>query len=201
MNNDALEYAVSTESLDPRTEQLIVPQLADFYKNIAQPAVWLVLRVAVGGALILEGWPKILAPFAQVGFVEGIGFHPGWFWSPLLALIQFFGGMAIAVGLLTRPIAFANAVMLAITLWFHATHPYGDAFLTQAGIDALKAGGNALFTPEGLRRLADGGGAFLTQVQHKAEFLSAIWTVGALLFAGYGGGPLSVDRSLLKKEF
>ena len=28
-----------------------------------------------------------------------------------------------------------------------------------------------------------GGAAFLAQVQHKAEFLSAIWTVAALFFA------------------
>jgi putative oxidoreductase len=47
----------------------------------------------------------------------------------------------------------------------------------------------------------DGGAFFLRQVQHKAEFLSAIWAVGVLLFAAYGGGPLSVDRNILKKEF
>lgn len=180
--------------------RLFFPSLTGFYKNVAQPLSWLVLRLFVGGALVVEGWPKIVAPFAQTGFVEGIGFYPGWFWSPLLAVMQFFGGMAIAAGLFTRPIALANAVMLAITWWFHYTHPYGDAFLTQAGIEALAAGGQDLFTPEGLQRLANGGGAFLTQVQHKAEFLSAIWTAGVLLFAGYGGGPLSVDR-MLRKEF
>lgn len=33
--------------------------------------------------------------------------------------------MAIAVGMFTRPIALANAVMLAITWWFHYMHAYG----------------------------------------------------------------------------
>lgn len=179
---------------------LLFPALTGFYENAAKPLSWLILRLFVGGALALEGWPKIIAPFAQTGFVESLGFHPGWFWSPLLAIMQFFGGIAIAAGLFTRPIALANAVMLAITWWFHYTHPYGDAFLTQAGIDALAAGGQGLFTPEGLQRLANGGGAFLTQVQHKAEFLSAIWTAGVLLFAGHGGGPISLDR-LLRREF
>lgn len=192
---------MSSTHNDPRPEQLFIPQLAGFYRGFAQPAAWVALRLAVGIALILEGWPKILAPFGQVGFVEGLGFYPGWLWSPLLAGMQFFGGIAIAIGLFTRPIALANAVMLAITFWFHAANPYGDAFLTQAGIDALKAADQTLFTPDGLRRLADGGGAFLTQVQHKAEFLSALWTFGVLLFAGYGGGPLSVDRNLIRKEF
>ena len=187
--------------LDARSSRLLIRPLGNFYGSVAEPLSWLILRVFVGGALILEGWPKIIAPLAQVGFVESIGFYPGWFWSPLLAVMQFFGGIALVVGFLTRPIALANAVMLAITWWFHASHPYGDAFLTQAGIDALKAGGNTLFTSAGVRRLADGGAAFLHQVQDKAEFLSAIWTVGVLLFAGFGGGPLSVDRNLLKKEF
>jgi putative oxidoreductase len=113
--------------------------------------------------------------------------------------MQFFCGLAIATGLLTRPIAFANAVMLAITWWFHYTHPYGDTFLTQAGVSAL-TGDGGVFTPDGAHRLADSGRAFLTQVQHKADFLSAIWTVGALLFAGWGDGPFSIDR-WLDREF
>jgi putative oxidoreductase len=179
---------------------LFVRPMRAFYVWFAQPVSWLLLRVTVGGLLALEGWPKIQAPFAMSGFVESIGFWPGWFWSPLLAVMQFVGGIAIAIGLFTRPIAFANAVMLAITYWFHATHLYGDAFLTQAGVEALKSG-QGLFTPAGLRRLADAGAAFLKQVQGKAELLSAIWTMAMLLFAGYGGGPLSVDRHILKKEF
>lgn len=192
MNNQSTGFSAA---------RLIIPSVSAFYDRIARPLSWLILRVFVGGALILEGWPKIVAPFAQTGFVESIGFHPGWFWSPLLAAIQFFGGIAIMIGFLTRPIALANAVMLAITWWFHATHPYGDAFLTSAGIEALKNGGEMIYTPDGMRRLADGGAVFLHQVQAKAEFLSAIWAVATLLFAGYGGGPVSVDRNLLKKEF
>ena len=181
--------------------RFIFSPLAGFYDRIAQPLSWLLLRLFVGGALMIEGWPKIIAPFAQVGFVENIGFYPGWFWSPLLAGMQFFGGLALAVGFLTRPVALANGVMLAITWWFHYAHPYGDAFLTQAGIDALKASGDTLFTIDGARRLTDGGAAFLGQVQHKAEFLSAIWTGAVLLFAGHGGGSLSVDRNFIGKEF
>jgi putative oxidoreductase len=94
---------------------------------VAQPVGWLLLRVLVGGLLVVEGWTKIQAPLAMSGFVESIGFYPGWFWSPLLAVMQFFGGMTIAIGLFTLPIAFANAVMLAITYWFHYTYVYGDA--------------------------------------------------------------------------
>ena len=140
---------------------LIIPPLSTFYDRIAQPMAWTIFRLAVGGMLVIEGWPKIMAPFAQVGFVEKLGFFPGWLWSPTLAVLQVLGGLLIALGLFTRPAALANGVMLAITLYFHMANPYGDAFLTQAGIDA--------------------GGAFL--------------------FAAFGGGYLSLDRLMFRKQF
>jgi len=179
--------------------RLYLPFMNDFYNNIAQPLGWVLFRIIIGGMLVVEGWPKIVAPFAQVGFVENLGFYPGWLWSPALAAMQFFGGMFIVVGLLTRPIALANAVMLAITLWFHFAYPYGEAFLTQAGIDAINSGSD-FFTPAAVKRLSDGGIAFLTLVQLKAELSSLFWTVGALLLAAFGGGYWSLDK-LMKKQF
>ncbi|WP_134725681.1 DoxX family protein [Paracoccus luteus] len=184
-----------------RRTPLILPFLGPFYDWIARPLAYVALRVVVGGMLVIEGWPKITAPFAMAGFTEGIGLYPGWLWSAALAVLQFAGGLMILAGFLTRPVALASAVMLAVTLWFHVTHPYGAAILSPEGVTAL--GGNAaLFTADGLRNLgADGGAGFLHQVQFKAEGFSALWTVAALLLAAFGAGPLSVDRTLLKREF
>lgn len=184
---------------DTNRDHLVIPPLSGFYERIAQPMAWSLFRLAIGGMLVIEGWPKIVAPFAQTGFVESLGFFPGWFWSPALAAMQVFGGLFIAVGLFTRPVALANAVMLAITLWFHWAHPYGDALLTQAGIEALTAQPD-LFTPNGINRMADGGAKFLAQVQDKAILASLFWTGGAFLFAAFGGGYLSADQ-FLKKRF
>lgn len=181
--------------------KLLIPAAGPFYDRFAMPGAWVLLRLCVGGLLMVEGWGKIAAPMAMTGFVESIGFWPGWFWSPLLAVMQFVGGFLIAIGLLTRPVAFANAVMLGVTLWFHVTHPYGDAFLTAAGIAALEADKAVLFTAEAARPLADGGARFLGMMQHKAEFLSAIWALAVLLVAAAGGGPLSVDRNVIGREF
>ncbi|GAA4533623.1 DoxX family protein [Chelativorans composti] len=182
-------------------ERLILPFMAPFYHCFAQPVGWAIFRVIIGGLLMVEGWPKITAPFAQVGFVENVlGWPAGWFFSPLLAVMQFVGGAMMALGLLTRPIALANAVMLAITIWFHVTRPYGDAFLTPEGIEFLKANLEYL-TPQGQARLlADGGYAFLHQVQSKAVFNSTFWAAGAALIAAFGGGKYSLDR-LIGKEF
>lgn len=182
-------------------ERMILPVMGPFYNRIAQPLGWVGFRLLIGLLLVREGWPKLMSPFAQVAFVENLHFYPGWFWSPLLAVMQVFGGLAIAFGFFTRPAALANTVMLAITLWFHYSHPYGHAFLTAQGISLLKAAGPENFTPDGMRRLADGGAAFLEQVQGKAEMLSVVWTGGVAFFAAFGGGPWSIDRCLLKREF
>lgn len=189
-----------SEGHDRGDARFFLPFMAGFYEKVAQPLAFTGLRVAVGGMLVVEGLPKIMAPMAQVGFVENLGFHPGWLFSPMLAVMQFVGGLMIAFGLLTRPMALANGVMLAITLWFHFSHPYGHGFLTPEGIAALKEG-SSFFTPSALTRLADGGAKFLEQVQTKAELASLFWTGGALFFAAFGGGKFSVDRLVIGKEF
>ncbi len=186
---------------DRNDPALILPFMGPFYRSFAQPIAHLGLRLLVGWLLVIEGWPKIQAPLAMAGFTESIGMYPGWLWSAVLAVLQFVGGLMIMTGLLTRPVALANGLMLAMTYWFHATHPYGAAILTPDGVGALGTSA-ALFTEDGLRNLAaDGGAQFLHLVQFKAEGLSALWTVAALFLAAWGAGPLSIDRTILKREF
>lgn len=187
--------------VSPKDAGLFMPFLGPFYRNFAQPYGWAAFRIVIGGLLMIEGWPKIIAPFAQTGFVEGLGLYPGWFFSPLLAIMQFVGGAMIAVGLFTRPVALANAVMLVVTIWFHITHPYGDAFLTTEGMEFLKDNLQYLTADGQARLLSDGGSAFLHQVQSKAEFNSTFWSAGAALIAAFGGGRISVDRLLIGREF
>lgn len=199
--NNFQEYAVMSGKnvFDNSPDTLIIPALSPVYDKFAQPLAWTVFRIAVGGILVAEGWPKLLAPFGQVGFVEAMGFYPGWLWSPMLAVMQFFGGILIVLGLFTRPVALANGVMLGITLYFHYSRPFGHAFLTPDGIAALKAG-STFFTDAARFRLADGGVKFLDLVQGKAEYASLYWMGGAFLYAAFGGGYFSLDR-LLKKRF
>lgn len=77
------------------------------------------LRVLCGVLLVTHGYGKIVNPFGAVGMVESLGFYPGVFWSPLLAATEFFGGILIAIGLLTRPAAFAATIVLLVTVYFH----------------------------------------------------------------------------------
>lgn len=179
-------------------DQLIIPKLSGFYNQFAQPLGWLLLRVALGGWLLIEGWPKILDPLGQVGFVENIGFHPGWLFSPLLAIVQVVGGIAILLGFYTRAFALANAVMLFTTVWYHLHFPYdAEPLLSPDGIAAIKETAT-LVTANGARRLVDGGAALLSTLQHKAVQLSSLWAFGCLFFAAFGGGLISLDRKLRK---
>lgn len=188
------------DMLSTPRERLILPFLAPVYHRFAQPVGWLVFRLVIGGYLMVEGWPKITAPMAMSGFVESLGFYPGWVFSPLLAVVNFVGGFLIAIGWLTRPAALANAVMLLVTWWFHVSHPYGPAFLTPEGIEFLKANLHYLTAAGQQDLLADGGTRFLALVQMKAETNSLFWAGGAALCAAFGGAHYSVDR-LMAREF
>ena len=98
--------------------RLIIPALGGLYAGLHDLAET-VLRVVAGLALVTHGAGKITNPFGAVGMVEGLGFYPGWFWSPLLAATEFFGGILVALGLLTRPASIAAMIVLLVTVWFH----------------------------------------------------------------------------------
>ncbi|MFE3838978.1 DoxX family protein [Pseudogemmobacter sonorensis] len=199
--NEPAAGALPEMTSSPRG-RLILPFMAPFYHDFAQPTGWLAFRLIIGGFLMVEGWPKIIAPMAQVGFVENVlGWPAGWLFSPLLAILQFVGGALIALGLLTRPAALANAVMLAITIRFHVANPYDfEALLTPEGMAFLNENLQYLTANGQQKLLGDGGAGFLHQVQAKAVFNSTFWAAGAAIIAAFGGGRLSLDR-LIGKEF
>ncbi|MER8720481.1 DoxX family protein [Mesorhizobium sp. M0999] len=103
---------------DASRGKLIVPVFGRLYSSLYDGAETL-LRVVAGGFLTIHGSQKITNPFGTAEMVEGLGFYPGAFWSLLLSCTEFFGGILIAIGLLTRPAAFAGMIVLLVTVWFH----------------------------------------------------------------------------------
>lgn len=101
-----------------RQPRLILPFLGPVYSSLGESTETL-LRVLAGALFAVHGYGKILNPFGAVGMVESLGFYPGMIWSPLLAATEFFGGILIAIGLFTRPAAFASMIVLAVTVYFH----------------------------------------------------------------------------------
>ncbi|MGH6861461.1 MAG: DoxX family protein, partial [Phyllobacterium sp.] len=96
---------------------LIIPALGGLYRALGEFAETL-LRVVAGGLLVVHGSAKIVDPFGAAGMVEGLGFYPGVFWSPLLSATEFFGGILLVLGLFTRPAALATTIVLAVTVYF-----------------------------------------------------------------------------------
>ena len=98
--------------------RLLFPSFGRIYEALAPLSVF-VMRVIAGGVLAVHGWPKIQDPFKNVEMVEKLGFMPGVVWSPALAGTEFFGGILLAIGFLTRPAALGATIVLLVTAWFH----------------------------------------------------------------------------------
>ena len=103
---------------DASRGRLIIPALGRLYSSLHDAGETL-LRIVAGAFFTIHGSQKITNPFGAAEMVEGLGFYPGAFWSLLLSCTEFFGGILIAIGLLTRPAAFAGMVVLLVTVWFH----------------------------------------------------------------------------------
>lgn len=88
----------------------------------------LVLRLVVGAAFVLHGWPKIQNPWGWMPPESGM---PGVL-QALAALAEFGGGLALIVGLLTR-LAAAGIAAVMITAIAMVHVPQGHPFVAAAG--------------------------------------------------------------------
>ena len=62
-----------------------------------------VLRLVLGAEFIVHGYPKLFKDFkGTAGFLAGMGFKPGVFWAFVLGISEFFGGIAILAGFVSR---------------------------------------------------------------------------------------------------
>lgn len=88
----------------------------------------LVLRVVAGSALMLHGWGKIRNPFGWMPPAAGV---PGFF-QFLAAFSEFFGGLALIIGLLT-PIAALGVAFTMLVAAFMGHISRGDPFVNPPG--------------------------------------------------------------------
>lgn len=78
----------------------------------------LVLRLALGLIFIVHGWPKLRNLNMTAGHFESMGFKPGNIWGTVVALVEFFGGLAVFFGFYASVGALGIAcVMLIALLW------------------------------------------------------------------------------------
>ena len=97
------------------TQRTIIPGLASFYDAVA-PLSYALVRFVAGAFLVPHGYPKLFAGGAAAvpPTVAKLGFHPALGWAYLVGCVEFFGGILIAIGFLTRLAAAAATIELLV---------------------------------------------------------------------------------------
>lgn len=124
---------------------------------------FLLLRVVAGLALAFaHGMGKLPPSTRFISGVQEMGFPAPVFFAWAAGISEFFGGVLVALGLLTRPAAlFAFFTVLTATVLRHAGDPFGERekallFAAVMLLFVLAGAGryslDALFTRRGARR-------------------------------------------------
>jgi putative oxidoreductase len=107
--------------------RLIVPGLAGLYQSLS-PYGYPLMRFGAGAIVMAHGWAKLfgaVAPFVAEKVLAPMGFPMPYAWVFFLGVLEFFGGGALALGFLTRPLALMLAVEMAVvTFAVHFSHGY-----------------------------------------------------------------------------
>lgn len=102
--------------------RLVFPGLANVYRPLA-PYSYAFMRFCTGAILVPHGYLKLFAGGVwRTGGVERLGLSPPLVWSFLVAGIEFFGAILLAIGLLTRFAAAAIALEMRVIVFFLQWH-------------------------------------------------------------------------------
>ena len=99
--------------------KFVVQCLVDWPRRVAQPLTWLAplfARITVGWVFMLSGWGKLHAlPQVTENFV-GWGIPLPQILAPFVSGVEFFGGLFLLLGLLTRLSAGALGVTMIVAI-------------------------------------------------------------------------------------
>ncbi|WP_350635225.1 DoxX family protein [Pseudoalteromonas sp. GW168-MNA-CIBAN-0100] len=99
----------------------------------------LILRVPVGLILAAHGAQKLFAWFGGYGlegtgqWMASIGLEPGYWLAMMAGSAEFFGGIALAIGLLTRPAAIVAGFTMMIAIF--SVHISNGLFMANNGYE------------------------------------------------------------------
>ncbi len=125
-------------AFEKNTTELLIPALRPIYDQLSE-YVGVALRVVVGGIMIPHGYehyfgrqtlpewftgiePQAAPQFGAglepfTGFLASQGYEPAYLWALLITLVQFFGGLLLVLGLLTRFAAAAITIFLFVSIF------------------------------------------------------------------------------------
>ena len=137
----------------------------------------LILRVPVGLILAAHGAQKLFGWFGGYGlegtgqWMASIGLEPGYLMALLAGSAEFFGGLALVLGVLTRPGALVSALTMLVAIFsvhfsnglFMSNNGYEYALTLFAVTVALTLQGGGRFSLDGLLQKQVGGTGFNPQ--------------------------------------
>ncbi len=74
----------------------------------------LIVRIILGSFFIAYGFGKLKNPKDIAKWLNSIGYNPGIFWAWVLVFTEFFGGICVLIGLLSRFFALLMSVVLVL---------------------------------------------------------------------------------------
>ncbi|WP_333796154.1 DoxX family protein [Rheinheimera sp.] len=117
----------------------------------------LLLRVPVGIIFVAHGAQKLFGWFGGYGlegtggWMESIGLAPGVLMAFLAGAAEFFGGLALIAGFLTRPAAFALSIAMLVAIF--SVHFANGLFMSnngyEFGLALLAASASLMFSGAG----------------------------------------------------
>ena len=142
------------------------PKLTTLLRTNAQNWATVPLRLGLGLPLFAHGAQKLFGWFGGYGlhataafFGQNLGMHPALLWATLAGCGEFFGGLLVLVGCVTRFAALTTGIVMAVAVW--AIHhggffaPNGFEFplvLLLMSLSLIISGGGALSLDAGLAR-------------------------------------------------
>lgn len=86
-------------------------------------------RIILGLVMIIHGWPKIKDIKSTAEWMSANGFKPGIFWSIIISLLEFIGGIFLIFGFLTQYISMLLLIQFfVIIIWKIIKHQNFSTF-------------------------------------------------------------------------
>ena len=119
-----------------------------------------ILRIAVGVIFAAHGSQKLFGLFGGYGlagtaqYMDSIGLHPGYLMATLAGGTEFFAGLALIIGLLTRPAALGLTFLSLVAIF--TVHISNGLFMANNGYEFALAllGGSLAVMIEGAGKLS-----------------------------------------------
>jgi putative oxidoreductase len=100
------------------TPEPIIPALRKVYAPLA-PYAYTFIRVCVGLIIARHGYPKLFegGVTGLAGLLPKLGLGPSLAWAYLIGVVEFAGGVMLALGLLTRLVSLALLIEFTVIVF------------------------------------------------------------------------------------